>query len=306
MLPTKLITKTGTLTDYTNTANAVAIPGFNPLLINQQILIGSYIYIEYHSLLLEIVQFGSPETKTFVVEFEKHKSKVEYQRIDRGRAIHGLVKLIVMDRGLARRICLPISQICSVCNVSASKPAHLTGSPLLLHSGVPKHYYLLWNVNLTTGDDWPDVSEDSCEEGICEDFAGYTCTPLQRAYDLFQRLLEQELLVDSGGHIESGVVSRISARIGIQNGQVAADMCRIHCDRAITTKGRLAFVWDLVDSAKADFDALPSVWDASKVPTLKTLNDNEFERIYGLPKKLQCEELPRRLQIESDWLSSVY
>jgi len=267
---------------------------------------GSYIYIEYHSLLLEIVQFGSPETKTFVVEFEKHKSKVEYQRIDRGRAIHGLVKLIVMDRGLARRICLPISQICSVCNVSASKPAHLTGSPLLLHSGVPKHYYLLWNVNLTTGDDWPDVSEDSCEEGICEDFAGYTCTPLQRAYDLFQRLLEQELLVDSGGHIESGVVSRISARIGIQNGQVAADMCRIHCDRAITTKGRLAFVWDLVDSAKADFDALPSVWDASKVPTLKTLNDNEFERIYGLPKKLQCKEMPRRLPIESDWLSPVY
>ena len=306
MLPTKLITKTGTLTDYTNTANAVAIPGFNPLLINQQILIGSYIYIEYHSLLLEIVQFGSPETKTFVVEFEKHKSKVEYQRIDRGRAIHGLVKLIVMDRGLARRICLPISQICSVCNVSASKPAHLTGSPLLLHSGVPKHYYLLWNVNLTTGDDWPDVSEDSCEEGICEDFAGYTCTPLQRAYDLFQRLLEQELLVDSDGHIESGVVSRISARISIQNGQVAADMCRIHWDRAIATKGRLAFVWDLVDSAKADFDALPSIWDASKVPTLKTLNDNEFERIYGLPKKLQCKEMPRRLPIESDWLSPVY
>ena len=112
--------------------------------------------------------------------------------------------------------------------------------------------------------------------------------------------------MDSDGHIESGVVSRISARIGIQNGQVAADMCRIHCDRAITTKGRLAFVWDLVDSAKADFDALPSIWDASKVPTFKTLNDNEFERIYGLPKKLQCEELPRRLPIESDWLSSVY
>ena len=291
---------------YSQRGFAVAIPGFNPSLINQKILRGSYIYIEDHSLLLEIVKFGSPETKTFVVEFEKHKSKVEYQRIDRGRAIHGLVKLIVMDRGLARRICLPISQICSVCNVSASKPAHLTGSPLLLHSGVPKHYYLLWNVNLTTGDDWPDVSEDSCEEGICEDFAGYTCTPLQRAYDLFQRLLEQELLVDSDGHIESGVVSRISARIGIQNGQVAADMCRIHWDRAIATKGRLAFVWDLVDSAKADFDALPSISDASKVPTLKTLNDNEFERIYGLPKKLQCKELPRRLPIESDWLSSVY
>jgi hypothetical protein len=112
--------------------------------------------------------------------------------------------------------------------------------------------------------------------------------------------------VDSDGHIESGAVSRISVRIGIQNGQVAVEMCRIHWDRAIATKGRLAFVWDLVDSAKADFDALPSISDASKVPTLKTLNDNEFERIYGLPKKLQCEELPRRLPIESDWLSSVY
>ena len=291
---------------YSQRGFAVAIPGFNPSLINQKILSGSYIYIEDHNLLLQIVKFGAPETKTFVVEFAWHQSKIEYQRIDRGRAIHGLVKLIVMDRGLARRVCLPISQICSACNVSAAKPAHLTGSPLLLHSGVPKHYYVLWNVNPTKGDDWPDESEDSCEEGICEDFAGYTCTPLQRAYDLFQRLLEQELMVDSGGHIESGVVSRISARIGIQNGQVAADMCRIHWDRAITAKGRLAFVWDLVDSAKANFDALPSIWDASKVPTLKTLNDNEFERIYGLPKKLQCEELPRRLQIESDWLSSVY
>ena len=267
---------------------------------------GSYVYIEDHSLLLEIVQFGTPETKDFVVEFARHKSKIEYQRSDRGRAVHGLAKLIVLDRNLARRVCLPLSQICSACNVSAAKPAHLTGSPLLLHSGVPKHYYLLWNVNLTRGDDWPDASEDSCEEGVCEDFAGYTCTPLQRAYDLFQRLLEQELLVDSDGHIDSGVVSRISARIGIQNGQVANDMCRIHWDRAITTKGRLAFVWDFVDSSKADFDALSTIWDATKVPTLKTLNDEEFERIYGLPKKLECKEIPPRQSIESDWLSTVY
>jgi hypothetical protein len=281
------------------------VPGFNALLINQKILNGSYIYIQDHSLLLEIVQFGSPQTKAFVVEFARHQSKVAYQRCDRGHLVHGLAKLVILDRGLARPVCLPTSQICSACNVSAVKPAHLTSSPLLLHSGVPKHYYLLWNANLTQ-DDIPDVSDDSCEEAICEDLSGYTCTPLQRAYDLFQRLLEQELLADSIGHIDSGVVSRITPRVGLQNGEVAAEMCRIRWDRAVAAKEPVSFVWDLVDSAKADFDALSCILDAGKIPTLKTSNDEEFERIYGLPKKLECKELPPRQSIESDWLSSVY
>ena len=150
------------------------------------------------------------------------------------------------------------------------------------------------------------MSEDSCEEAICEDLSGYACTPLQRAYDLFQRLLEQELLADSAGHIDSGVVARITPRVGLQNGEVAAEMCRIRWDRAIAANERISFVWDLVDSAKADFDALSIIWDAGKIPTLKTSNDDEFEKIYGIPKKLECKELPPRQPVESDWLSSVY
>ena len=280
------------------------MPGFNSLLINENILRASYIYIEDHALLLEVVQFGVPETKGFVIEFAGHQSKVTYQRSDRCRAIQGLAKLVVLDRGLARPVCLPTPQICSACNVSAVAPAHFTASPLLLHSGVQKQYYVLWNTNLTK-DDIPDVSDDSCSEAICEDLSGYTCTPLQRAYDLFQRLLEQELLADSIGHIDSGVVSRISTRVGIQNGEVAAELCRNRWDRAIAAKERVSFVWDLVD-VKADFDALSCILDATRIPRLKDCSDDEFETIYGIARKLECKELPPRQSIESDWLSSVY
>ena len=290
---------------YSERGFAVAVPGLNTLLINQKILSSSYIYIQDHNLLLEIVQFGKPETKEFVIEFAGHQSKVQYQRSDRGRTIHGLAKLVILDRELARPVCLPTSQSCSARNVSAVKPAHLTCSPLLIHSNVPKQYYLLWNANLTK-DDIPDVSEDSCEEALCEDLSGYTCTPLQRAFDLFQRLLEQELLADSTGYIDSGVVSRITPRVGLQNGEVAAEMCRIRWDRAVAAKERVSFVWDLVDSSKVDFDGLSYINDAGKIPTLKTSNDDEFEKIYGLPRKLECKELPPRKSIESDWLSSVY
>ena len=280
------------------------MPGFNSFLVNEHILRASYVYIEDHALLLEVVQFGVPETKGFVVEFAGHQSKIDYQRCDHGRAIHGLAKLVALDRGLARRVYLPISQICSSCNVSAVTPAHLTSSPLLLHSGLPKHYYLLWQANLSN-DGLPDVSEDSCEEATCEDFAGYACTPLTKAYDLFQRLLEQELLADSIGHIDSGVVSRVSHRVCLRNGEVAAAICRNRWDRAIAARERVSFVWDLVD-VKADFSALSCILDAAQIPRLKNCSDDEFETIYGISRKLECKELPSRQCIESDWLSSVY
>ena len=83
-------------------------------------------------------------------------------------------------------------------------------------------------------------------------------------------------------------------------------MCRIRWDRAVAAKERVSFVWDLVGSSKADFDGLSYINDAGKIPTLKTSNDDEFEKIYGLPRKLECKELPPRKSIESDWLPSVY
>ena len=89
---------------YSERGFAVALPGFNALLTNQKVLISSYIYIQDHNILLEIVQFGRPGTKEFVIEFARHQSKVQCQHSDRGRTIHGSLKLVILDRGLARPV----------------------------------------------------------------------------------------------------------------------------------------------------------------------------------------------------------
>lgn len=60
------------------------------------------------------------------------------------------------------------------------------------------------------------------------------------------------------------------------------------------------------ENSEADFDGLPCIHDAGEISTLKTFNVDGFEKIYGLPRKLECKEIPLRKSIESDRLSSVY
>ncbi len=138
-------------------------------------------------------------------------------------------------------------------------------SPILLHSGVSKTYRLIWAVALPE-DGRLDLDCDSDGDG-CEDLAGYTCTPLARAYGLLSRLLDQQLLENPDGHLKSGVASRFSARVAQQNGEVCAATCRRHYDRALACKRRVQFVWDLV-SCHANFESLAGILDASKIPAL--------------------------------------
>ena len=59
-----------------------------------------------------------------------------------------------------------------------------------MFTGVPKVFNLFWNASLD--DEGVDSQSDAYEDDYdsCSDLAGYTCTPLVRAYDLFAILLE--------------------------------------------------------------------------------------------------------------------
>ncbi len=178
---------------------------------------------------------------------------------------------------------------------------------------------MFWGATLSEHE-LPDASDDTSDDddgrnnsGMCEDFAGYTCTPLTRAYDLFHRLLEQQLLAeDASGHVASGVAGRISARISLRNGEVAAEMCRRRWDQAVVAREKISFVWDFVDATKAtSFDSLTCILDAGKVRTLATAvrDDRVFERRYGLPRMLEFSVLSRRQPADSgncDWWGCVY
>ena len=285
---------------------SVVVPGFNAELVAQQLAMASYVFVEDHELLLRINALGRPEAKELTIEFAERKACIRYERCDEASVVDGLAKLVVMHRREnVRTVRLPKARTCPKCTMLTVE----SGPPLLLYSGVPKLYHLLWGATVPEDEgvvhsDTPG-EEDSCEY---EDLSGYTCTPLARAYDLFSNLLDQHAMEDPAtGHVKSGVAARLSARIAQQNGAVAAAACRRHYDRALSSNRRVRFVWDLV-SAGARFESLACIIDASKVPTLAAVSgdDRAFQRRYGLPKLLEFTAASPREPSEIDWFHGVY
>ncbi len=288
---------------YARRGFAVVVPGFDRTLVSPQLLEGSYVYVEDHELLLQITSVGRPGAKESTVHFADRSARIRYERCDEAKVVDGLAQLVVADRGEMRSARLPKLESCEKCNVVTADMTAQSGSPVLLHSGVPKTYHLIWAVALPE-DGWPELDCDSDEDG-CEDLAGYTCTPLARAYDLLSHLLDQQLLENPDGHLKSGVASRFSARVAQQNGEVCAATCRRHYDRALACKRRVQFVWDLV-SCHANFESLAGILDASKIPTLAA--SGEWQKTCGVPKLLteSITAAPPRQPIEIDWLRGVY
>ena len=183
---------------------------------------------------------------------------------------------------------------------------------MLLHTGLPRKYHLLWGAGLSTdaSDETSGASDDDCNAEMTEDVAGYTCTPLARAYDLFDHLLEMQLLEeDAATESKFGIVARLSAKMQQQNGDVAAAMCRRHYDRVMSTKGRVGFAWDLVSANIDGFDSLKTIFDAGVVPSLASgaaLPDETFERHYGFPRSLRFKRAELRRPTAIDWFRDVY
>ncbi len=287
---------------YARRGFAVVVPGFDCTLVSPLLLEGRYVYVEDHELLLQITAVGRPGAKDSTVHFADRSARIRYERCDEARVVDGLAQLVVADRAEVRSVRQPKLESCNKCNVVTADVAARAGTPILLHSDVPKTYHLLWDAALPE-DGWLDCDSDG--EG-CEDLAGYTCTPLARAYDLLSHLLHQQLLENPDGRLKSGVASRFSARIAQQNGEVCAATCRRHYDRAVACKRRVQFVWDLV-SCHADFESLVGILDASKIQTLAS-EEGEWQNICGVPKLLTeaiTAATPRQ-RTDIDWFRGVY
>ena len=116
-----------------------------------------------------------------------------YLRCDEGTKLDGMLKLVVMDQcspnGNIRTVSSPRVKECEKCKIQTVEPAVSTDSPLLLHAGLPRKYNLLWGAELAAddSDDQSGHSDTDCHSEVTEDMAGYACTPLTRAYDLFDQ-----------------------------------------------------------------------------------------------------------------------
>ena len=301
---------------YARRGFAIAVPGLDHDLVASKLLQDNYVYIENKDMLLKIDRVGRFGPNQMTVAFDGRRARMAYVRCDEASKLDGMLKLVIMDRRSAndnvRVVSLPCIKECEECKIQIAEPAVSTDSPLLLHSGLPRKYHLLWGAGLSAdaSDDSSVASDDDCSGAITEDVAGYACTPLARAYDLFDHLLEMQLLEeDATTESKFGIVARLSAKMQQQNGDVAAAMCRRHYDRVMSTKGRVGFAWDLVNANIDGFDSLKTIFDAGVVPLLAsgaTLPDETFERNYGFPRSLRFKRAELRRPTAIDWYRDVY
>jgi hypothetical protein len=302
---------------YARRGFAIAVPGLDLDLVAPKISQDKYVYIEDKDLLLRVDRVGRFGPSQMTVAFDGRRARMAHIRCDEASKLDGMLKLVVMDRrsanGNVRIVSLPCVKECEKCKIQIAEPAASTDSPLLLHTGLPRKYHLLWGAGLSTdaSDDISGASDDDCDGEVTEDVAGYACTPLARAYDLFDHLLEMQLLEeDAATDCKFGIVARLSTKMQQQNGEVAAAMCRRHYDRVLSTKYKgVGFAWDLVSANIDGFDSLKTVFDAGIVPSLASgaaLPDDTFERNYGFPRSLRFKRAEVRRPTKIDWYRDVY
>ena len=302
---------------YTCRGFGVAVPGLDLHVVSPKISQDNYVYIQDKDILLRIDRVGRFGRDQMNVQFDGKRAGMAHVRCDEASTVDGLLKLVVMDRcaanGNVRNVSLPNVKECATRKIHIAEPAVNTDSPLLLHTGLPRKYHLLWGAGLSNDgiDDRPGVSDDDCGAELAEDVAGYTCTPLARAYDLFEHLLEMQLFEQDASTDSNkfGIVARLSAKMKQQNGEVAAAMCRRHYDRVLSTKGKVGFAWHLVNANIDGFCSLKAIVDAGVVPSLAsgvTLSDETFERKYGFPRSLRFKRAELRRPTAIDWYRGVY
>lgn len=300
---------------YAKRGFAVAVPGLDINMVSPRVANDNYVFVQDKDILLRLDKLGDVGSKKTHVDFDGQREGMTYVRCDETSVVDGLLKLVVMDRRITNRnvrnVSLPVIKECERCAIRAVEPATNTASPLLVRTGVPRKYHLLWGAGLST-DDMNDISwmDDDFEldRGDFSDVAGYTCTPLARAYDLFSHLLDMSLFEEEV--CTSGVVSRLSHRMTQQNGEVAASMCRRHCDmsRRISSS-KVGFAWDFINVMIDGFDTLKGVFDAGFIPSLTCdarLSDDAFEQKHGFPRYLEFKRAVTRRPIEIDWFRDVY
>ena len=284
---------------------AVGVPCYNPSLLARRVCMEKYIYIKDRDILSKIEHYGMPGSRDINVECRNHQCTVECDFVHRVSSIHGMERIIIWDAYSKGVITVTHVHSPSVASIDKYLGRDCSASSLntvvVKSAAVPGIYYLLWGTVLHEGADALDDSDD-LNDG-CYDIDGYCCTPITRAYALFDRLLDEQLLTDKP---DGGAVTRVLSRtMHLQNGHVAADISARNLDPSVRTTEPLNFVFDFVSCESTTFEMLRYVQDAAS-PPMQDLDDDEFLSTYKLPRKLRFVPYEPRAPPDCDMFAGVY
>jgi hypothetical protein len=286
------------LEKYARRGFAIAVPGFEPKHVHASLLSrGTFVFLHEYDILLK-VEPKELHGKDMEIQ-TKHPDgsgvqnvNVEVGAVQRGQAILGFARLVIMDRKIANHVQLPRTSFCPHHLKTFAKHSSATGTciPIVVDSG---HYMLLWGA----GKDDKETQSDDDDEY-------YTETPLASAYTLLEKHFNRELEANTHEEDEGGIMEKLSG-----------GMTRPSCQRVQTTlhnttasrlmrKSHLLYVYDFLP-CDGSFEDLKFVRNAGRHP-LKIMSGEDFKKAYGIHRELRFVSRARSLISTTDWWSVVY
>lgn len=282
------------LEKYSERGFAIGVPGLLKERISKS-MEGSYVLVQQYGLLLKVapVTIGTEKIINYLDPITQQSETVTLKAIaeQRGTIIKDLLRLIILDGGLAKHVNIPSRWFCEkhdriVCD------GKLSGSCMPISTGSGE-YDLLWGIE-------PIDMQQHFED---DDIEGYESTQLATICGILDKMfLRDSTNVTPDGWFTGGVMQKLTNKMTQSNTSgVYKAALESNSNRSVLGNP-LHFVYDIV-GAETRFEALKYVLDAAQPPLR---NDTNFEKIYGLPRHLRFQMKTTRVGVDVDIFESVY
>ena len=268
---------------------AVAVPGLLTERISKHILNNKYIHIVKYGLVLQLGGVLPSQQQELLQQAEK--IQVHARVVQEAASVKSLARLIVLDRGLARKVRTPRRWKCPKHSKECCQLHAGTCAPISIGAG---QYRLLWGIYHPCP---PPPGDD-------EHVDGYDTTPLAEIYKILEEYHEQGEMADTSndeGWYKGGVMNKISSSMKRDAPDGVRIALKAHEARA-TTGNPLRFVWDVVGT-DAKLDSMKYVLDAAREPLVDI---PDFEQVYGMPRYLTFVTKKQRTPIETNLFEGIY
>jgi hypothetical protein len=294
----------------------VAMPGFQPRYVKQELLDASYLFVTDLDLMLRVCAVEGRAGEC-AVSWGGRRETITYTAKLSTKLVSDAQRLVLM--GSARplkmsRVCTPKPTPCHWCQTMSIDEDVLAETVVVSPTGSPGDFDVFAGPGLGQNTNKDFVCCDILDGGrrFCpngnDNLAGYSCTPIVRALDVFDHCLKHHLVSNNSTKwLDGGAVGKLGRMMTTQNGQCSAEFCSKHVSAAILNGGPLCFVYDFVP-ASSPLPNLKYLLDAATIPTLKPgLAEAEFELVYALPRKLTFQAAAERSNMyQTDWWRDVY
>ena len=292
------------LEKYASRGFAVALPGLDVRLLSADFRSSSYVLIKKRNLLLKVLSCdeGAPGLSLLTMPARTKVRDVRC-RPQKAKRVSGVQRIVALSLAKIKEVDSPY--VWKTTSNSDVLDAYNMDCPVLLHSEERPHdeYWLLWGVR-------PEDSDNDSDTDVEEDDEQYSVTPAAKAVMLFDSCLkwQTERLGDRDEEPSrdgrSGFIFKVAK--SMKNSPLCTKSlvdAKVHTE--LSRNEKLSFVYDFCGPTRT-FDSLNFTRNAAKPPLRDRISDEEFLRVYGLPKSLAFVPASERVASEHDYWAPLY